>query len=75
MREALTQGTELLTDVHELAVHLRETYTPNCGYTGPYPYDQGTGRQIAEELRRMAAMLRECEQQLDTAATALNWIK
>lgn len=71
-RKALSQSRQLLTQAHQLAVHLRETWTPNCGYTGPYPYDQENRQRIAGELRQMAAWLQEAEQQLGTAATSLD---
>jgi len=70
-QQALSQSGKQLTEVHRRANDLRSTWSLNCGYSGPYPYDRETGRQIAAQIRQMKEMLREAEEMLETAADSL----
>ena len=74
-RQALRLSSDQLTDIHRQAVALRETWTPNCGYLGPYPYDRENAGKIAVELRQMKSLLQETAQILETAAASLEQVE
>ena len=73
-QQALHQSGKQLTEVHRQANELRNAWSLNCGYSGPYPYDRETGRQVATQIRQMKEMLREAEETLETAASSLEQI-
>lgn len=74
-QQALHRTGKQLTEVHRSANDLRNTWSLNCGFSGPYPYDRETGQQVAAQIRQMKEMLRQAEETLETAAASLEQIR